>query len=62
MAERLYLGGVTNTVIHAETDGTIHVEEKQDSQGILDHNARRRNERFSSAGEEFREAANATDS
>lgn len=55
MADRLNLGGVTGTVIHAETDGTIFIEEKQDAQGIVDYNARRRNERFSSAGDEFRE-------
>ncbi len=47
MAERVYLGGVTNTTLHLETDGTIHVEEKQDAQGILDYAAAGRNNRFS---------------
>jgi hypothetical protein len=48
MAERLYLGGITNTVIHEESDGTMIVEERQDCQSILDQNARLRNERFDS--------------
>jgi hypothetical protein len=48
MADRDYLGGPTNTVLHWESDGTLHVEERQDSQAILDKNARLRNERFDS--------------
>lgn len=47
MAERVYLGGVTNTTLHLEEDGTIHVEEKQDAEGILDYAAAGRNNRFS---------------
>ncbi len=47
MAERVYLGGVTNTVMHLETDGTIHVEDRQDAEGILDYAAAGRNNRFS---------------
>lgn len=46
MAERLYLGGVTNTVIHTETDGTVHVEERQDCEPILDWTQALRNQRF----------------
>lgn len=52
MAERLDLGGVTNTTLHFETDGTLHVEEKQDCQAILDHNQRGRDHRFSAASPE----------
>lgn len=47
MAERTFLGGVTNTTLHQESDGTLIVEEKQDCEGILEHNKRARNERFS---------------
>ncbi len=47
MAERVNLGGVTNTVMHLETDGAIHIEEKQDCQGILDYTKAARNNRFS---------------
>jgi hypothetical protein len=52
MTERTYLGGMTDTVIHEESDGTIIVEERQDCQSILDSNARKRNERFSSSSPE----------
>lgn len=48
MAERDYLGGATNTVVHWESDGSAIIEEKQDCQAILDSNARGRNERFDS--------------
>lgn len=48
MAERDYLGGVTDTVLHWESDGTLIVEERQDCTAILDKNARKRNERFDS--------------
>lgn len=46
MTERINLGGITNTTLHLETDGTIHVEEKQDCQAILDANQRGRDHRF----------------
>lgn len=46
MTERINLGGLTNTTLHLETDGTIHVEEKQDCQDILDRNQRGRDHRF----------------
>ena len=60
MTDRLYLGGVTDTVIHTETDGTVIVEERQDCEDILAHNARSRNHRFSSMSPEggFQEAYN----
>lgn len=47
MAEQVHLGGVTNTTLHLEDDGTIHVEEKQDAEAILDYAAAGRNNRFS---------------
>ena len=46
MAEREYLGGVTNTTLHFEHDGTMHVEEKQDAEPILDYTHAARNYRF----------------
>lgn len=46
MTERVYLGGITNTTLHLEDDGTIHVEEKQDCQPILEANQRKRDHRF----------------
>jgi hypothetical protein len=52
MPEHLYLGGITNTTIHEETDGTLHVEQKQDCQAILDLNQRKRDHRFSAESPE----------
>jgi len=46
MAEKFVVGGITNTTMHFEEDGTIHVEEKQDAEGILDYAAAGRNNRF----------------
>ena len=47
MADRSYLGGATNTTLHFESDGSLHVEEKQDVEPILDYAAAGRNARFS---------------
>lgn len=47
MADKVFLGGVTNTTMHFEADGTIHVEDKQDAQPIMDYAAAGRNNRFS---------------
>ena len=47
MAERVYLGGVTDTVLHAETDGSVIIEERQDCGDILDRNQKGRDHRFS---------------
>lgn len=49
MAEREYLGGVTNTVLHTETDGTLHVEERQDVEPIMHFTHAARNHRFDAA-------------
>lgn len=47
MAEKVFLGGVTNTTLHIETDGTMHVHDYQDAQKIVDYAAAGRNGRFS---------------
>ena len=52
MAEKFHVGGLTNTTLHFETDGTMHVEDSQDVQNILDANAAERNHRFSAASPE----------
>lgn len=46
MAERIDIGGVTNTRLHLETDGTMHVEEIQDVEPIMDFAHAARNHRF----------------
>lgn len=46
MAEREFLGGLTNTTLHFEDDKLI-VEEKVDAEPILDYAAAARNHRFS---------------
>lgn len=46
MGERVDLGGMTNTSIYYESDGSFTVEEKQDCEGILDSNQRGRDHRF----------------
>lgn len=48
MADKEFLGGVTNTVIHTETDGTMHIEEKQDVEPIMHFTDAMRNHRFDS--------------
>ena len=58
MAERTFLGGFTNTVLHEESDGTIVIEERQDCESILDLNARKRNEQFSAPTAFAQEAFN----
>ncbi len=47
MADRIYLGGVTNAVMHFDEDGTVHVSETQDAEPILDYAHAARNHRFS---------------
>jgi hypothetical protein len=49
MADKLILPGSTGytaSVIHTETDGTVHVEEKQNVEPILDYCEAGRNTRF----------------
>lgn len=55
MADRIYLGGMTDTVLHCEADGSVVVEERQDAQSLLDQNARKRNERFAGGSGDFQE-------
>ena len=47
MAERIDLGGATATRLHIETDGTMHVEERQDVEPIMEYAHAARNHRFS---------------
>lgn len=46
MPGKEFLGGVTNTTLHFEADGTLHVEEKMDCEPILDYTHAARNHRF----------------
>lgn len=46
MADKIYLGGITDTVLHLESDGTIVTEERQDCEGILDYTKAARDHRF----------------
>lgn len=46
MTKRVELGGITNTVLHFESDGAVTIEERQDCQAILDSNQRGRDHRF----------------
>lgn len=56
MAEHVFLGGMTNTTLHLESDGTIHIEEKQDCQAILDANQAKRDHRFHGGTGDFQES------
>jgi hypothetical protein len=47
VAERFHLGGLTNTTLHVESDGTLHIEEKLDAEPILDWTKACRDNRFS---------------
>lgn len=46
MADKEFLGGLTNTTLHFESDGTMHIEEKQDCEQILHYAHAMRNHRF----------------
>lgn len=46
MADKTVIGGVTNTTIHEEADGTFHVEEWQDVEPIMNYTHAARNHRF----------------
>jgi hypothetical protein len=47
MANKHFIGGTTNTVVHTEADGTFHVEERLDVEPIMDYTHAARNHRFS---------------
>ena len=47
MADREYLGGVTNTTMHIEHDGTIHIEDFVDAEPIMEYAKAAKNHRFS---------------
>lgn len=47
MAERVFLGGLTNTEMIFESDGTTHIRDHVDAEPILDYAAACRNNRYS---------------
>jgi hypothetical protein len=60
MGDKVYFGGMTDSVMHVEADGSGWIEERQDCQSILDLNQRRRDHSFSGDSPEgtVREVAN----
>lgn len=52
MADRIYIPGTVDAVMHVESDGVIHVEHVQDVEPILDYTHAGRNHRFSGASPE----------
>lgn len=49
MADRIFIPGTVNAVMHVESDGVIHVEHVQDVEPILDYAEAGRNNRFSAS-------------
>ena len=47
MADKIYIPGAVDAIMHIESDGVIHVEHKQDCQGILDYTKAMRDRRYS---------------
>lgn len=46
MADKVYLPGAVDAIMHIESDGVIHVEHKQDVESILNYTHAGRNHRF----------------
>ena len=46
MAEKIYIPGAVDAIMHVESDGVIHVEHKQDVESILNYTHAGRNHRF----------------
>ena len=46
MADKIFIPGTVDAVMHIESDGVIHVEHIQDVQPILDYTHAARNHRF----------------
>lgn len=46
MAEKIFIPGTVDAVMHVETDGVIHVEHVQDVEPILNYTHAARNHRF----------------
>ena len=47
MAEKVFIPGAVDAVLHLEANGDIHVNHVQDCQGILDYTHAARNHRYS---------------
>lgn len=47
MADKIYIPGAVDAVMHVESDGVIHVEHVQDVEPILDYTHAARNHRYS---------------
>lgn len=52
MADKIFIPGAVDAVMHIEADQTIHVEHVQDVEPILDYTHAARNHRFSAASPE----------
>lgn len=52
MADRVYLPGAVDAIMHIEADQTIHVEHVQDVEPILNYTHAARNHRFDAASPE----------
>lgn len=52
MADKIYIPGTVDAVMHIEADGVIHVEHVQDVEPILDYTHAARNHRFSGVSPE----------
>lgn len=52
MADRIFIPGTVDAVMHVETDGEITVQHIQDVEPILDYTHAGRNHRFSAASPE----------
>ena len=52
MADRIFIPGTVNAVMHVESDGVIHVEHVQDVEPILEYTHAARNHRFSGVSPE----------
>lgn len=52
MADKIFIPGAVDAVMHVESDGVIHVEHVQDVEPILDYAHAGRNHRFSGSSPE----------
>ena len=52
MADKIFIPGTVDAVMHVESDGVIHVEHVQDVEPILDYTHAGRNHRFSASSAE----------
>ena len=52
MADRIFIPGTVDAVMHVESDGVIHVEHVQDVEPILDYTHAMRNHRFDAMSSE----------